>query len=77
MNICLFDKEEIKNPLSKKDERAQHIIKVLHKKAGDEFDAGIIGGAAGTARITKISDDGKFSLNLRRNPPEKSFIRLR
>jgi len=60
MNICLFDKEEIKNPLSKKDERAQHIIKVLHKKAGDEFDAGIIGGAAGTARITKISDDGEI-----------------
>lgn len=60
MNICLFDKEEIKNPLSKKDERAQHIINVLHKKTGDEFDAGIIGGAAGTARITKISDDGEI-----------------
>ena len=60
MNICLFDKEEIKNPLSKKDERAQHIIKVLHKKAGDTFDAGIIGGAAGTARIIKISDDGEI-----------------
>lgn len=60
MNICLFDKEEVKNPLSKKDERAQHIIKVLHKRAGDSFDAGIIGGAAGIAKITKISDDGEI-----------------
>lgn len=60
MNICLFPKDEIKNPLPKKDERAQHIIKVLHKKEGDTFDAGIIGGAAGTAKITRISDDGEI-----------------
>lgn len=60
MNICLFSKDEIKNPLPKKDGRAQHIIKVLHKKEGDSFDAGIIGGAAGTATITKISDKGEI-----------------
>lgn len=60
MNICLFSKDEIKNPLPKKDERTQHIIKVLHKKEGDAFDAGIIGGAAGTAKITKISDEGEI-----------------
>lgn len=56
MNICLFTCEEIKNPLSIKDERAKHIVKVLHKKAGDSFDAGIIGGQAGLAHITEISD---------------------
>ena len=61
MNICLFTSEEINNPLPKKDERAKHIIKVLHKKEGDTFDAGIIGGAAGLATITKISDDGEIS----------------
>ena len=60
MNICLFTSSEISLPLSKKDERAQHIVKVLHKKAGDSFDAGIIGGAAGTATITQISDDGEI-----------------
>ena len=58
MNICLFTPEEIKNPLAKKDERAQHIVKILHKKAGDTFDAGIIGGAAGIATITDISPQG-------------------
>lgn len=60
MNICLFTTEEIKNPLPKNDERAKHIVKVLHKKAGDSFDAGVIGGAAGVATITKISDEGEI-----------------
>ena len=63
MNICLFTHEEIKNPLPKNDERAKHIIKILHKTAGDSFDAGIIGGAAGIATITGISDAGDISFS--------------
>ena len=54
MNICLFEQEEISRPLKAGDPRAQHIIKVLHKGVGDTFAAGIIGGQAGTATITKI-----------------------
>ncbi len=54
MNICLFSPEEIGQPLLKKDPRNEHIIKVLHKKEGETFDAGIIGGQAGKAKITKI-----------------------
>ena len=54
MNICLFEQEEIGRPLAANDERAQHIIKVLHKGVGDSFYAGVIGGQAGTATITKI-----------------------
>lgn len=57
MNICLFNESEIKLPLSMKDERAQHIVKVLHKKEGDSFDAGIINGKAGIAAITNIAED--------------------
>ena len=63
MNICLFTHEEIKNPLPKNDERAKHIIKVLHKTVGTTFDAGIIGGAAGVATITGISDAGDISFS--------------
>ena len=63
MNICLFTSEEISKPLNKSDERAQHIIKVLHKTTGDTFDAGIIGGAAGIAQITEISGDGQISFS--------------
>ena len=58
MNICLFTSEEIKLPLPLRDERAQHIIKVLHKKAGDSFTAGVIDGASGSAVIREISDQG-------------------
>lgn len=57
MNICLFTDEEIKKPLSTCDERGEHLIKILHKKEGDSFYAGIIGASAGKATITKIIDE--------------------
>ena len=60
MNICLFSKDEISQPLPIRDERAQHIIKVLHKKAGDTFTAGVIDGESGTARISAIDESGIF-----------------
>lgn len=61
MNICLFSTEEILNPLDIQDERAQHILKILHKKEGESFSAGIIGNQAGTAVIKKISIEEKKS----------------
>ena len=59
MNICLFTQEEISKPLNADDPRAQHIIKVLHKGVGDSFYAGVIGGQAGTATITKIDSQAQ------------------
>ncbi|NLM00510.1 MAG: RsmE family RNA methyltransferase [Treponema sp.] len=56
MNIALFAPEEINLPLSNKDSRAKHILEILHKKEGDSFEAGIIGGNAGKAHISKIDD---------------------
>lgn len=58
MNICLFTSEEIKKQIPAHDERTDHILKVLHKREGDTFDAGIIGGKAGTAQITHIGAKG-------------------
>jgi RsmE family RNA methyltransferase len=60
MNICLFTQEEINQPLNLKDERAQHLIKVLHKKEGDTFTAGIVDGQSGTAAISKINLEEKY-----------------
>lgn len=57
MNICLFSKDEISKPLSLKDERGEHIIKILHKKIGDSFTAGILDGQSGTAKITNITNE--------------------
>ena len=56
MNICLFTSEEINKPLKISDERAEHLVKILHKKVGETFTAGIIGQNSGIATITEISD---------------------
>ena len=58
MNIVLFQREEIESPLPLKDDRAKHILKVLHKQTGDSFEAGIINGKAGRAEITSITEEG-------------------
>lgn len=60
MNICLFSQDEVERPLDIRDPRAEHILKILHKKEGDSFSAGIIGGMAGTATIRKLDiQEGK------------------
>lgn len=58
MNIVLFENSEINLPLSIDDNRAKHIIQILHKKESEFFDAGIIGGKAGKAKILKIDETG-------------------
>lgn len=56
MNIVLLKEGE--TFLSKKDERAEHLRRVLHLKAGDSFKAGIINGPQGLATIERMDDDG-------------------
>lgn len=58
MNIVLFDSSEIIEKLPLYDERAVHITKILKKKVGDKFEAGIIGAMAGKALIMNIDDEG-------------------
>lgn len=57
MNICLFSQDEIERPLSLRDPRGEHLVKILHKKEGESFSAGIIDGPSGTATITKIKSE--------------------
>ena len=78
MNIILFDPAEIGKPLSRRDDRTIHLIKVLHKKAGDTFEAGILGGNRGQGRIDSLRLDGAlhYSLDLRDDPPPRYPIRL-
>ena len=56
MNIVLFKEGETFLP--NKDERAEHLKKVLHLSVGDTFKAGIINGLQGLAKIESISDEG-------------------
>ncbi|MDR0761051.1 MAG: RsmE family RNA methyltransferase [Treponema sp.] len=78
MNIILFEPHEADAPLMKRDERTVHLLKVLHKKAGDEFDAGILGGRLGTGRIGSIEPDGSLrcTLDLREEPPPRVPLRM-
>jgi RsmE family RNA methyltransferase len=78
VNLILFENHELGRALPRRDERTIHLLKVLHKKAGDSFDAGILGGQRGKGRIEKINLDGSLAVSLQLNetPPERYPIRL-
>ena len=64
--------------LSRRDERTIHLLKVLHKKPGDDFEAGILGGKRGTGRIEKINIDGSIFITVTATepPPARSQLRM-
>lgn len=62
MNLILFEPAEIDAPLPRRDPRAVHVLEVLRRKAGDDFDAGIVNGPRGKATVVAIDAD---SLTLR------------
>ena len=78
MNIILFDSSEIGKALPRRDERTLHLLKVLRKKPGDTFEAGILGGNLGLGCIDQIRMDGSitYSLDLRDDPPPRYPIRI-
>ena len=78
MNIILFDPAEIGKPLPRRDPRTLHLLKVLHKKIGDSFEAGILDGNLGQGHIDMIRLDGSivYSLDLREEPPVRYPVRI-
>ncbi|MDR2617665.1 MAG: 16S rRNA (uracil(1498)-N(3))-methyltransferase [Treponema sp.] len=78
MNIILFEPHEMGKPLGRRDERTIHLLKVLHKKAGDRFEAGILGGNRGTGIIETVRLDGSilYTLDLKTPPPPRYPVRL-
>lgn len=78
MNLILFEEHERGIPLPKRDPRAVHLLKVLHKTVGDYFDAGVLGGQRGVGCIECINSDGSIevSLDLREKPLPRLLIRL-
>jgi RsmE family RNA methyltransferase len=78
MNLILFEEHELGKPLSRRDERTIHLLKVLHKKAGDTFEAGFLGGGQGSGTIEKINFDGSLnvSLNVRGVPNPRLPVRV-
>lgn len=77
MNVILFNKTELAVPLDVHDRRAVHLIKVLHKKEGELFDAGVVGGKLGKGRIERITAGHlELSFELNSEPPPKLPLRL-
>ncbi|MDR2072231.1 MAG: 16S rRNA (uracil(1498)-N(3))-methyltransferase [Spirochaetaceae bacterium] len=63
--------------LSPRDRRAVHLRKVLRKKEGEDFEAGLIGGNLGRGIIKKIDPGGiDFFLTLKTEPPPRIPLRL-
>ena len=70
MNIILFREGETFLPI--RDERASHILKVLHLGKGDRFRGGYVNSMEGIMTVEDISDDG-ISLSF---APEKDSSAL-
>jgi 16S rRNA (uracil1498-N3)-methyltransferase len=70
VNLILFEPGEIGSPLARADPRAIHLLRVLRRKEGGQFDAGIVGGPRGKGTVAAI---GPEALALRfewgREPP--------
>ena len=77
MNIILLEEHELGRPLPRRDERTIHLLKVLHKKQGDTFEAGILGGKRGTGRIEKINFDGSIMVAIHASLPPAPRLNLR
>lgn len=54
VNLILFDRHEIEQPLPRNDPRADHILNVLRRTPGEKFDAGLINGARGKGTLAAV-----------------------
>jgi RsmE family RNA methyltransferase len=78
MNLILFEEHEAGKILPRRDGRTVHLLKVLHKKPGDSFEAGVLGGRRGLGRIEGIEADGSlsYSLDLFEEAPSRFPLRM-
>lgn len=55
LNLVLFSPDEAARPLPREDRRAEHILRVLRRQPGDNFDAGLANGPLGKATLVRIA----------------------
>ena len=55
VNLVLFEAGEIGRPLPCSDRRVRHVLEVLRLGAGEPFDAGVVNGPRGRARLTAVA----------------------
>jgi RsmE family RNA methyltransferase len=54
VNLILFEPAELGAALPLADPRAVHLLKILHRRVGDGFDAGVVGGSRGRGTLVSI-----------------------
>jgi RsmE family RNA methyltransferase len=54
VNLILFESAKTEAPLPRSDPRAIHVLETLRMHEGDRFDAGIVNGPRGKARIVSV-----------------------
>jgi 16S rRNA (uracil1498-N3)-methyltransferase len=57
VNIILFESSETDRPLPRSDPRAVHLLDVLRRSEGDNFDAGLIDGPRGKGTLVAIGTE--------------------
>jgi RsmE family RNA methyltransferase len=68
VNLILFAPGETTAPLSRKDPRARHLLRVLARREGETFDAGLLDGPRGKGTVVAIGDD-TLTLSFTWDPP--------
>ena len=77
MNLILLEAGEVESPLALSDPRAAHLIRVLRRREGDTFDAGIVNGPRGKATVVAIGPGGlAFRFEAGEEPPQPDPIHL-
>lgn len=54
VNLVLLHPPEIGRPIPRADRRVQHVLTVLRRAPGEEFDAGLVNGPRGKARLATL-----------------------
>lgn len=57
MNLILFTPAETERPLPRSDPRARHVLETLRRGPGEAFDAGLVDGPRGRARLEAIEPE--------------------
>jgi 16S rRNA (uracil1498-N3)-methyltransferase len=58
VNLILLDPADLGRPLRPDDPRAIHLLSVLRRKEGDQFDAGIVNGPIGKGTLVSSGQEG-------------------
>jgi 16S rRNA (uracil1498-N3)-methyltransferase len=77
VNLILFRREELGQPLARTDARARHLLEVLRRRPGDGFDLGVVDGPRGRGTLRAIGEETvRFEVSLGAEPPALAALHL-